>query len=106
MGYRWRDKNEESLEDFGDERFFLVQTGGEWRGVGIHLTAEGWDGETPVIEGVSLPNAEREMLQLTPSVSYGIGPGDVRLGARFSLAGQNLPAGTAFTAGYFTRSGF
>lgn len=105
VGFRWREMNEESLEDFGDERFFLVQTGGEWRGLGLQVILEGWDGETPVIEGVALPNAERRMLQLTPSVSYGIGPGDVRLGARLSLAGRNLPAGTAFTAGYFTRWG-
>ena len=106
VGYRWRKMNEESLQDFGDERFFLVQGGGEWRDFGAQVVVEGWDGATPIIEGIALPNAERRMLQLTPNVSYPVGPGEAKVGARLSLAGKNLPAGTALVLGYFTRWSF
>ena len=57
---------------------------------------------TPVIEGILLPNAERSMLQVTPKISYGVGPGVISLGARVPLGGKNLPGGTSVVVGYFT----
>lgn len=101
-GFRWRQRNDVSLTDFGDELFFLAQVGATLRGFGIQVIAEGWEGATPVIEGVPVPAAERAMLQITPTISYPAGPGQVKAGARISLAGKNLPAGTALVAGYFT----
>jgi len=101
-GYRWRERNERSLTDFGDERFFLLQGGVALGDVGVQAIVEGWEGATPVIEGTRVPTAGRSLLQLTPTVSYGVGPGRVKAGARIPVAGENLPAGTSLVVGYFT----
>jgi len=106
VGYRWREENDLTLQDFGDERFFLVQGGWTYEGVGLQLTVEGWDGNPPIIEGLRLPNAKRQMLQVTPSASFAAGPGQIRVGARSALAGRNLPAGTSLVVGYFTNWSF
>ena len=106
VGYRWREANEQAQRDFGDEAFFLAQVGGNYGDVGLQLIVEGMKTvTTPVIEGVRLPNAERSILQITPKVSYGVGPGMLSLGARVFLDGRSLPAGTSVVAGYFTRWG-
>lgn len=101
VGHRWREPNERSLRDFGDEWFFLLQGGGTAGRLGFEAAVEGWTGAAPVIEGVRVPSAERRMLQITPSVNYRLGPGRLEAGARFPLTGRNLPAGTALVAGYF-----
>ena len=54
-------------------------------------------------EGIRIPGFQRDLLQLQPSLLYGIGPGQFEAGARFALRGRNLPAGTAFMAQYFSR---
>lgn len=103
VGYRWREPNEEAQRDFADEGFFLAQAGGNYGALGLQLVFEGMTSvTTPVIEGILLPNAERSMLQVTPKISYGVGPGVMSLGARVPLDGKNLPAGTSVVVGYFT----
>ena len=103
VGYRWREPNEEAQRDFADEGFFLAQAGGNYGSVGFQLIVEGMKSvTTPVIEGIPLPNAERSILQITPKVSYEVGPGVVSAGARIPLGGKNLPAGTSLVVGYFT----
>lgn len=103
IGYRWRERNGATRRDFGDEAFFLVQAGGSTgvERLGFRVILEGWEGGTPVIEGVSVPSAARRMLQVTPSLQYPVGPGIASLGARAPLTGENLPAGTALVVGYF-----
>ena len=104
VGYRWRQPNGEAQRDFGDEGFFLAQVGGNYGKLGGQLLVEGMESvTTPVIEGIRLPNAERSMLQVTPKVSYGVGPGAFSVGARIPLAGKNLPAGVSLVLGYFSR---
>lgn len=106
IGYRWREKNEETLQDFGDEVFFLAQAGGNAGDVLFQLVVEGFDGGTPRIEGFEVPTASRSLFQVTPTLGYEIGPGAAKAGARIPLAGENLPAGTAFVFGYFTSWSF
>ena len=104
VGYRWRERNDKAQRDFGDEGFFLAQAGANYGALGFQLLVEGMESvTTPVIQGVPLRNAERSMLQVTPRVSYEVGPGALSAGARVSLAGKNLPAGTSLVLGYFSR---
>lgn len=104
IGYRWREVKQETFKDFGDEAFFLLQAGansGRW---GVQLIAEGAQTTNqPAVAGITAPLLKRKFLTLTPSVNYTLGPGALTLGARVSVAGKNLPAGTAIVAGYFTR---
>lgn len=102
-GYRWRGENEEILRDFGDQVFFLVQGGGRAGPIGYKLVVEGFDGEIPVIEGIPVESAERELFQVAPTLSYGIGPGQAELGAQIPLFGRNQLAGPSLVLGYFTR---
>lgn len=101
VGYRWREEDEEFLRDYGDERFFFVQGGGTLGRLGARLQVEGLDGLTPEIEGVSLASARRELLEITPVVSWAVGPGSVEAGVRIPLHGRNLPAGETVLVGYF-----
>jgi len=107
IGYRWRELNEETGRDFGDEAFLLVQGGlssGPWS---VELVAEGLETVTdPTVLGLTIESLKRRLVTVAPSVGLSMGPGTVELGARFTLDGKNLPAGHALTAGYFTRWGF
>lgn len=105
VGYRWREANVERRIDFGDEAFFFAAVGGSLGRANYKLSLEGWDGAAPVLEGIKLENASREMLQITPSLGTTAGPGQVDVGARIPLAGRNLTAGPAWTVGYFLRFG-
>lgn len=102
VGYRWREANRTIRRDFGDQAFFLAQVGGEAGPVGYRVILEGWEGQDPVIEGIRLHSAEREMLQVTPTLTYGVGPGSVEAGARYPMAGRNLLSGWTLVLGYFT----
>lgn len=107
IGYRWRELNHDTRRDFGDEAFFLAKGGfsvGRWS---FEVEAEGLETVTdPSALGLVVESLERSLLTMSPTVGWSAGPGTVTVGARFSLAGTNLPAGHAFTAGYFTRWGF
>lgn len=106
IGYRWRELNEDTKRDYGDEAFFLAKGGlssGRWS---FELVAEGLETVSdPSVSGLQVESLERRLLSLTPVVGVTAGPGTVTLGARFTVAGQNLPAGHAFTVGYFSRWG-
>lgn len=101
-GYRWREENTTSQKDFGDEVFYFAKVGGRVGRLGWELAVDGWDGSSGVIEGISVPSAERDLVQLQPGLLYPVGPGEIGVGARFTLSGRNLPAGTAFLLSYFT----
>ncbi len=104
VGYRWRAPNDDARRDFGDEAFLLVQAGANRGRLGAQVILEGMESvTTPLVEGVLLPNDERALHQLTPRVSYTVGPGALSVGARLTLSGRNLPAGTSLVIGYFAR---
>ncbi|MBI4522155.1 MAG: hypothetical protein HY701_15065, partial [Gemmatimonadetes bacterium] len=60
-------------------------------------------GEAPRTSGGPAMGAEREILRVNPTLALPLGPGLVEVGVRRPLSGKNLPAGTDFTVGYFTR---
>ncbi len=110
-GYRWRAFNREIDRKPGDERFAYAAVGGRLRSFDWKLAVEGLWGLAPrrrLPSGLEIPLAldRRELVQLLPSVGYGVGPGTLELGGRFPVAGRNLPAGPAFFAGYFARWGW
>lgn len=103
FGRRFRLENEETLRDPGDEWFWFWQTAGP--GGPIPLTwnvgAEGTHGGAWVIEGVRVPSARRRLVEVFGSVSYSMGPGHLKAGARIPVSGRNMPAGTIWSLGYF-----
>ena len=104
IGYRWRETADDDRV-FGDEQFFYVAVGGEVGPLGYKVGFDGWYGKTPLFNGLEAPGAKREMLRLNPSLLVPAGPGLIELGARISVAGKNLPAGSDLVLGYFTRLG-
>ena len=105
VGYRIRELNEEAAIDPGEEIFFLAQVGGASGKFQYKLVFEGWDGDTPVQEGLSIVTSQRNYLQVTPSLWYETPLGAFEAGWRVPLDGRNLPAGGALVLGYFTRFG-
>jgi hypothetical protein len=102
VGYRWREENEKIQRDPGDERLAFAAVGGELGRLTWQFAAEGLWGLTPMIEGIPTVTARRKIIQLFPKVGWKLGPGAVELGGRIPVDGQNLPAGSALTLGYFT----
>lgn len=102
VGHRWRETNEETARDPGDEWFAYVAAGGRFfERLTWKLAVEGWTSRTPKIQGISVPSAQREMLQVLPRIGWPFGGGRAEVGARIPLAGRNLPAGPALVLGYF-----
>lgn len=106
IGYRWRETNDEADWKPGDEAFAYLAAGGTLRRLQWKLAVEGWLGESPLIQGFSIPSARREMLQIFPTLGLPVGPGAIEFGLRLPLAGRNLPTGAALFIGYFTRWSF
>lgn len=102
LGYRWREANRTAARAPGDERFAFAATGGRLMGnFAWKLAMEGWLGRTPRFQGVAVPSARRAMLHVTPHLGWRLGPGVLETGTRLPLAGRNVPAGPAFSIGYF-----
>ena len=101
-GYRWREAKDDG-GDFGNERFFNVSFGGGGDVLGFKVQFEGWYGGTPNFGGLTGEGQEREMVRLYPSLLVTAGPGQVELGSRLPLSGQNLATGPEIVVGYFTR---
>lgn len=105
VGYRWREENREIRRLPGDERFGYVAVGGPLRRLGWELAVEGLSGLTPTQQGLAIRNSRRELVQVYPSLSTGLGPGEVQLGGRFPVDGRNYPGGPAVSLGYSFRWG-
>ena len=108
VGYRWREKNEEIERKPGNERILYFAIGGNANSFVWKLAAEGLWGEQWVsFTGgrIELAQSERQLFQLTPTVGWRLGMGQIELGSRIPLTGKNLPAGPALFAGFFYRWG-
>ncbi|MEM6647380.1 MAG: transporter [Bacteroidota bacterium] len=104
LGYRARSANTEAARAPGDEAFGFFTIGGSVQRIGWRMIAEGYlNVQDPTIQGIAVPSARRQALTVQPTLSYPIGRGAVEVGIRTTLAGQNVPAGVAFTLGYFHR---
>ena len=104
VGYRSRLVHDVARRDFSDEAFFLVQGGTSRDGLGGQVVVEGMRSvDVPRFEGVLVPTARRSQLQVTPRALWSRGATAVGVGARFTLLGRNLPAGTSLVLGVFRR---
>jgi len=102
-GYRWREVNAETQKKPGDEQLVYVAAGGTIDRVRWKLALDGQFGRPPIRTdfGLELEQDRQELLQLIPTVGWGVGPGAIEAGVRVPLHGRNLPAGPVFTLGYF-----
>ncbi len=105
VGHRWRLENSDNRRRPGNEWFWLWSLGGEVGPAGWKATLEGLEGDDWIIQSLRIGSASRHLTQLFLELDYGIGPGRLSGGVRVPLRGQNLPAGTGLTAGYFLRFG-
>lgn len=102
-GYRWRETNTKIHRKPGDERMLYAAVGGSVDPFQWKLAIDGQFGRPPFRTdfGLRLDQDRRELVQLIPTVGWGVGPGALEAGARVPLHGRNLPAGPVFTLGYF-----
>ena len=105
IGHRWRLPNVDARREPGDELFWWWTVGGELGPVGWKASVEGLSGGAWTIEGLQISQARRHLHQVFVDLDYPVGPGRLSLGIRTPIRGRNLPAGTAFTSGYFFRWG-
>ena len=104
LGHRWREGDASTAIDPGNEVFFHAVVGGTVAArVSWKAGMEGSYGEAPIISGIPIPSARREITQMLTSVGYRVGPGWVEAGARVPVAGRNILDGAVFSVGYFTR---
>lgn len=103
LGFRWRERNERILTDFGNELFALAEVGGELGPIPWRVTMNGLWGDPHVKEGIRLEQSPRKIVEILPVVSVPTGWQDLRLefGGRFPVDGRNLPAGPALRTGFF-----
>jgi hypothetical protein len=101
FGYRWREENGKIARDPGDERFAYLAVGTARGPVTLRVAMQGLWGSPSRLLGLRVPSTRRRMLEILPTVGRRLGPGEVQLGARLPVAGRNLPAGAAFSFGYF-----
>ena len=100
-GYRWREANVKAGRDPGNERFAYLAVGGDQQPISWRVGLQVLSGVAPRLVGMRVPSARRQMVELLPTVGRHVGPGEEQLGARFPISGRNLPAGNAFSVGYF-----
>jgi len=104
-GFRWREENEEIRRDPGNEWLFHFAIGGaidrfEWK-----AAVDGLFGNESVGTLTGFEFAARELVEVTPTVGWQIGPGSVEAGVRIPVHGQStrsdrLPSSPTVTVGY------
>lgn len=106
VGYRWRDEHAATSRRPGAERFGHLAVGGLAGDLTWELGADGLWGEAPRVQGVRLGDEGRRLLQLLPTLGYGVGPGRLEITTQVPLWGKNLPAGVGVSLGYRAAWGF
>lgn len=105
VGYRWRGTNREALRRPGDERYAHLAVGGLVGDLTWEMATDGLWGTAPLAHGVRLEGERRRLIQLLPTVGYGVGPGRLEFTGQIPVSGRNLPAGFGVSMGYRTTWG-
>lgn len=105
VGYRWRGANREAFREPGDERYAHAAVGGLVGDLTWEVAADGLWGSVPLAQGVRLAGERRRLIQLLPTVGYGVGPGRLEFTGQLPVAGRNLPSGVGMSLGYRTTWG-
>jgi hypothetical protein len=106
IGHRWREENVVAARNPGNEWFWWLSGGGTLREIQLQVALEGIRGDPWVIQGITVPTARRQILQVQPSLGVGLLGGHFSLGTRTTLSGRNLPAGTAVFGSFFRTVSF
>lgn len=101
IGYRWRERNDEIRRDPGDEIFYYAAAGGDLGRLEWKLASQGTFGRAPTVDGITVPNGKRELVEISPRVGYQVGPSVVQVGVRVPVDGRNHPKGVVYTVGTF-----
>ena len=101
-GYRWRGENSEAARQPGDERFVHLAIGGALAQFTWEIGADGLWGKAPLAQGILLEGERRRLIQLLPTVGYGVGPGRLEFTTQIPVSGKNLPYGVGMSLGYRT----
>ena len=109
-GYRWREVNPAIDRKPGNEYVVHGAVGGKVGALSWKVAVGGLFGQPPVRRfpsgfDITLTQDVRRLVQLLPTVGWQWGPGSLQIGGRLPIAGRNLPAGPAFTVGYFAAWG-
>jgi hypothetical protein len=100
IGYRWRERNDETDRKPGDELFAHAAFGVRWRAWHVELAAEIMSGQPSERFGLELETGRRQLLQIQPTLGYDLGRGTFEITAAVPLAGKNLPTGPGVSLGY------
>jgi hypothetical protein len=105
LGYRWRGENSRAAREPGDEGFAHVAVGGSAGSVHWELAVDGLRGASPLVSGILLTEEGRRLLQIIPTLGYGVGPGRLEVTGQLPVWGKNLPSGHGLSLGYRTTWG-
>ena len=100
VGYRWRERNDAIDYKPGDEVFGHLALGTRWRSFQVEIATELMAGRAAEEFGLKLSTAQRRLVQLQPTIGYGVGPGTLEFTALIPVAGKNLPTGVGTSVGY------
>jgi hypothetical protein len=100
LGYRWRTTNGEADRKPGNETFGHLAVGGFAGRFSWEVAADGLRGEAPVAQGITLEGEKRRLLQVLPTLGYGLGPGRLEVTAQIAVLGRNLPVASGLSLGY------
>lgn len=99
-GYRRRGANEEADRRPGAERFAHLAFGGFAGDLTWEVAADGLWGGSPLASGILLTSERRRLIQILPTVGYGIGPGRLEVTGQVPVSGRVLPVAVGVSAGY------
>lgn len=100
VGYRWREMNDETDRDPGDEAFAHLAVGGVLSGVSLELAVDGLRGRAPMAQGFLLTGDKRRLVRFQPTIGIPLGSGRLEANAQIPVSGRNLAVGTGFSLGY------
>jgi hypothetical protein len=100
VGYRWRKWTDARDYKPGDEAFAHLAVGSRWRSLQLEIATEFLVGRSAEQPGLELSSGKRRLVQLQPTVGYGLGPGTLEFTALVPIAGMNLPTGVGTSLGY------
>jgi hypothetical protein len=100
VGYRWRDRNQQTERKPGDEVFAHFAIGSRWRSFHVEIATDLLFGQSSELLGLELPSDSRRLRQVQPTIGYGVGPGTFEATALIPIAGKNLPSGPGGSLGY------
>ena len=100
-GYRLRMKNTEVERDPGDEFFWIAEFGYQWTEKWMTVVKyEGIRGQETTSLGLQLSGDVKKIQYISPAALFQINESSaIEAGIRFSISGQNFPAGPVFQVG-------